>query len=1758
MTVTPLSFAQRRLWFLGRLEGPSATYNAPVVLHLDGTPDPAVLGAALADLVERHEVLRTVLPAGPDAEPRQEVRDPGAVAPPEVVRCPAAERDARVAAFVREPIDVTADVPLRVRLFTSQDDDRDDDGGAGSVLVLLIHHIATDGWSVRPLLRDLDTAYRARLADRAPAWEPLPVQYADYALWQRELLGDPDDPGSLAAEQLDHWRRRLDGAPALTALPADRPRPAEPSGRGATLTARVPADTHRALLALGRRHRASLPMVVRAALAASLTAAGAGPDVVIGTPVAGRPEEELYELVGFFVNTLALRTDLSGDPSAATLLERVREADLAAYEHQDLPFELLVERLAPERSLGHHPLFQVMLTVDDAQGAGPVPLGPHLTGRPGTADLRAAKFDLTFFCARREAPDGSPDGLDLALGYAVDLFDESTARLLLDLFTRALDALASDADRPLAGALTTAEERAGLKARREALTTGKAATPAVLPGRRDVSGPREEILCGLFAEVLGRSHAAPDDNFFRSGGHSMLAGKLVNRIRAALGMEAGIRDLFLAPTPAALHRRITEAARAGGGAARPAPRPVPAAERPDRLPLSAAQRALWLLARIEGPSATYNAPVVLRLDGVPDAGVLAAALADLAGRHPVLRTAYPHVDGEPHQRIVNGFRPALETARCGDAAKLDSAVAEFGRTPLDVTDGVPLRARLFTTGDSGSSALVLLVHHIAVDGWSLAPLLRDLGAAYTARLGGRAPGWEPLPLTYADYALWQRELLTDPRELLDHWRTALAGLPERTALPYDRPRPAEPTGRGGTVAVRLEAGARDGLAALARDRRASLFMVARAALAAALSAAGSGTDLAIGTPVAGRCDEAVHDLVGCFVNSLVLRADTSGDPTAAALVERVRDFDLAAFDHQDLPFDALVELLSQASGRALGEHPLFQVMLTVRTAGAADGTDRPRLGPLTAEAGTVDLGAAKFDLSFHCEEEADGGLRLLLGYARDVFDEVTARLLLDVYARALTAFASDAGRPLSALGLVTDPQAAALAARRERLAEAVRDAAGRAAARERARRAASEPEHVRVRLLCGLFAEILGRDEVLADDNFFRTGGHSLLASKLVNRIRAALGVEAGVRDLFLAPTPRALHDRLPAGPEAGGDRPVLRPAVRPERVPLSYAQRRLWFTDQLEGPSAAYNIALVRRLDRPLDPAALAAALADVAERHEVLRTVYRAEGGEPFQVVLDGARPQLELGFPTDLAAAVDAAAGHVFDLARDLPLRAWLFLPSDGRGRQTLVLLVHHIAADGWSTDCLLADVATAYAARAAGHAPAWGALPVQYADYTLWQRRLLGPGPRARLGFWERNLAGLPPLTDLPTDRHRPPVPSGRGALTGFTVPASVRAGLERIARDTGSTLFMVVHAALAAVLARCGAGPDLAVGTVVAGRDDQALNGLVGLFVNTLVLRTDTSGDPCFADLLVRVREADLAAYAHQEVPFDLVVEHLNPHRSSAHHPLAQVMLRVSPEPDGAGGGGGPLAGEALPFGAHTAKADLTFALTGSAEHGGLDGVLEYATDLYGHTGAERLAGLLGHALAVFAADPAARIGTLPDGPPRPGDGPYATVAGYRVDLGHVREVLAAQAGVTGAEVALSDGRLVARVTGAVKEADAQSWAADRLPEYAVPVVGVTGQPPLPPAPGGPLSLLVDLFSEVLDGKEVTPDANFFRSGGHSLLAVRLLNRVRTELGRELTLRDVFRHPTPAALAALLAAAPTPPPVPALRRRTRAGTRVPQG
>ncbi|MFD9647182.1 amino acid adenylation domain-containing protein, partial [Streptomyces sp. NPDC059082] len=459
--------------------------------------------------------------------------------------------------------------------------------------------------------------------------------------------------------------------------------------------------------------------------------------------------------------------------------------------------------------------------------------------------------------------------------------------------------------------------------------------------------------------------------------------------------------------------------------------------------------------------------------------------------------------------------------------------------------------------------------------------------------------------------------------------------------------------------------------------------------------------------------------------------------------------------------------------------------------------------------------------------------------------------------------------------------------------------------------------------------------------------------------------------------------DGGPTAPEPVRPRPVPR-TDRTARVPLSYAQRRLWFIDTLEGPSASYNIPLVLRPAEPLDAAALAEALTDLSDRHEVLRTRYRTVDGEPHQEILASVRPPLDvLSVPSDrLAATVSEAAGHVFDLAGETPLRATLVTPDDG-GDQVLVLLVHHIAADGWSTGPLLADFGTAYRARVEDRVPGWAPLPVQYADYTLWQRDLIdGPAAEAHLDFWERTLAGAPAVLELPAARPRPAEAGHRGGRVPVALDPATHQALEAVARRGGATLFMVVQAALAAVLTRHGAGTDLPLATMTAGRDDESLGDLVGFFVNTLVLRTDTSGDPTFTELLDRVRLTDLAAYGHQELPFDRVVEHLNPVRTTAHHPLAQVVVQLHHDYTGGASAAKSLFREDGPALLDTVstKFDLTFALDDLRdEHGrpaGLSGGLEYATDLFDAPTAALLAAHLEQTLRAAAADPGVRIGDV--------------------------------------------------------------------------------------------------------------------------------------------------------------------------------------
>ncbi|MFJ2773988.1 amino acid adenylation domain-containing protein [Streptomyces sp. NPDC087300] len=1523
----PLSFAQRRLWLTGQLEGRSATYNIPLGLRLTGAVDGAALAAALRDVVGRHESLRTVIGRF-GGEPCQVILDlaqtrelltdltgAGTLAP--------AELAVSLAEFVGYEFDLTAEAPLRAWLCRTGPDEH--------VLALVVHHIAADGWSLGVLLRDLGTAYAARLEGRAPAWEPLPVQYADYTLWQRELLGDENDPESLAARQLAFWRGRLAGAPEELALPTDLPRPPVASRRGATVPLTIGPELHGRLAALAQDLGASVFMVLRAGLAALLSRLGAGDDIPIGTPVAGRTEEALHDLVGCFVNTLVLRADTSGDPSFAELVGRVRDADLAALAHQDVPFERLVEALNPTRSLARHPLFQVMFAFEKFTGTLP-PLG-GLAAEPVPLDLPVAHFDLSFDLTERHDATGAAAGLTGTLGYATDLFTADTARSVAERCVRLLAAAVRDPELPV-----TALDLLGSEERERLLTEACGdAGPAAGPG----------TVTDLFAERVARHPGATavvsGDIALTYRDLDALSARLAHRLRA---LGAGPERLVAVRMDRSADLVVTLLAvvRTGAGYV-PLERTAPAAR--TRFILTDTRAELLLTDDIAGLPPDLDVPV-LAVGDVLDVRDVTPPLDKLppAGIHPENTLYVMYTSGS--------------TGRPKGVVTPHAAVSAFAahRPWRDEggPDGVLFHAN--HAFDASTYELwVTLAHGGRVvvappgppDGAAVAGLVARHGLTHVHVTAGLFRVWaEDAPEIFEGL----REVTTGGdvvpaaglREVLRACPgtvvTAAYGPTETTAFTTLSTFTAgtDPDAVPNTVPIGRPM---DGMRAYVLDHRLALVPPG---VVGELYLAGSGLARGYANRSGLTAERFVADP----------HADSYGVPgermyRTGDLARRLPDGQLefaGRVDDQVKVRGFRVEL-GEVESALLGHPAVARAVAATK----ADASGDKRLIAYVVPAGRADG-----------DGEGSG----------------PAPLDTDAVHRYVRTVLPDHAVPSAVVRLDALPLTANDKLDRAALPDPDPSAAGRG-------RAPSTPrEHA----LCALFAELLGLPEVTVDDNFFALGGHSLLATRLVGRVRATLGVELDIAQLFAAQTVAELARALPD--DGGASRPAVRAASpRPDALPLAPAQRRLWFVGELAGRSATYNIPVTARLTGDVDAAALAAALRDVVARHESLRTVVGRSGDVPCQRVLDMAEvgELLASAAPDDdggTDAVRDRAAGYEFDLTAEVPLRAWL--RRTGPDTHELALVVHHIAADGWSMGILLRDLGAAYAARLEGRAPAWEPLPVQYADYALWQRELLGDesDPESlvarQLTYWRDELADIPEEITLPADRARPARASGRGGTVPLRLSAATHARLAELARDAGASVFMTVQAAVAALLSRLGAGDDVPLGTAVAGRTDEGLDGLVGFFVNTLVLRTDVSGDPSFRELLGRVRAADLGAFGHQDVPFEQLVEVLNPVRTAARHPLFQVMLGFQH-----GIGGAELSLPGVKVEQHAARPaaakfdlsfDLTEQFTADGALAGLDGSLGYAADLFDRATAARLADRLRRLVEAAVHAPDLRLGAL--------------------------------------------------------------------------------------------------------------------------------------------------------------------------------------
>ncbi|HVR07865.1 MAG TPA: amino acid adenylation domain-containing protein, partial [Thermoanaerobaculia bacterium] len=1552
----PLSLAQQRLWFLDRLAPGSPTYNIPTAFELRGPLSPAALAASLSAVVRRHETLRTRFVAV-DGEPWQDVAAPaplalplvdlGALPPPprhashpaELLRL--AQEEALLA------FDLARGPLLRARLVRL--------GPARHVLLLTVHHIVYDGWSEGILLEELSALYEAAVSGRPSPLPGLPVQYADFAAWQRTW------PPEALAQQLAWWRRQLAGAPLALELPTDLPRPAVQSSRGHGRSLRLMPDEAARLRLAARREGATLFMLLLAGFSTLLARLSGQDDLLVGAAVANRTRPEIEGLIGFFVNTLALRARVDGEMDFRRALAAARETALQAFAHQDLPFDALVEELRPQRDLGRNPLVQAVMVLQSA-GSAAATVGSAATAAANAAlseagralrpvplrlgERTTSKCDILLSVEEETA---SEPGLLIELECASDLFTAPTVTRLLAQYAALLLGAAAAPELPLARLplLSAAERHQALWEHND--------TAAAVPAR---------TLHRLFQE---QAAARPEAVAVRWEDGELTYGELDRRARHVaralrrLGVGREARVGLCVERSGDMVAAVLGILMAGGA----------------YLPLDPAyprERLQWLLD-----------------DAAPLAIVgTRRLLAALPGATP--RLAFEDL--------------AAATAPADGQDPADPAVADGtgggGQEPTPDW----LAYVLYTSGSTGTPKGVEVSHRAVVRlvrGANYATLGRDEVFLQLAPMGFDA----------ATLELWG--------PLLNGGRLAL--FPPR---PFSLPELYRTVERHGVTTLWLTAGlfhlaVEEGIQGLAglRQLLAGGDALSPRHVRQALAAL-PGVELINGY---GPTENTTFSCC-CRVRGALARdrePAASREPNAVPIGRPISGSLAYVLDRelQPVPLGCAGELYVGGAGLARGY--LRRPELTAEAfvpdpfAGGAlsQGGRLYRTGDLArrqADGTLVFAGRRDHQVKVRGFRIEPGEIESVLRRHPGVGEAVVAPFAEGGRDRRLAAFYTAADESLDEAALRAFARrslpehmvpsaflrlpALPLTANGKVDRRALPSPADLLAAADPGERDAAVPRTPVEEVIAGIWEEVLGFDRarpprgIGLHENFFDLGGHSLLVTRVLSRIREALGVELKVQALFAHPTVAALAQavteaRLQAVEIA---LPPLARVARGGRLPLSFPQQRLWFLDRLAPDSSTYNVPAAYELRGPLDRGALAAALDQVVGRHEALRTRIVEIDGEPWQEIappypfslplldLTGLGAGLGAGLADapgrrELARLGGAEAARPFDLARGSLLRALLVRLAGET--HVLLLTVHHIVSDGWSQGLLLAELAALYGAAASRRPAPLGPLPIQYADFAAWQRGWPREVLERQLAYWRQRLAGLSTL-EVPTDRPRPPVQTFRGGLEPVTVPPDLTAELRSLARHRRVTLFMCVLAAWQALFHRLTGQADVAVGSPVANRTHPEIEGLIGFFVNLLALRADCGGDPAYLDLLDRVRTLALEAYDHADLPFERLVDELSLGRDLSRQPLVQVMFQLesaAPPPELPGLDLAPL-----DLSGAVAKFDLTLSLLDSGET--LAGTVEYSTDLFDRTTVARLAGQLLQLLAAAAAAPAARLAGL--------------------------------------------------------------------------------------------------------------------------------------------------------------------------------------
>ncbi|MGA2802168.1 MAG: amino acid adenylation domain-containing protein [Verrucomicrobiota bacterium] len=1433
----PLSYAQERLWFLDQLRPGNIGYQALFGLGITGRLDAGVLERSLNEIVRRHEILRTSfhIQAG---EPRQvitaevkfelPIHDLQNLSPDQR----AAELQRTTECELEKSFDLTCAPLIRAGLVRFSETEH--------VLLYGMHHIISDGWSMSVVVQELSKIYEAFARGEPSPLPELPIQYVDFAVWQRNWL-----QGEVLEKQLEYWREQLKAMPEALELPTDRPRPAMPSHHGSATAMVLSKELSLELKKLSQRQGVTLFMTLLAGWKVLLYRHTGQDDVVVGTPIANRNRREIEALIGFFVNTLVIRTDLSGNPTFLELLDRERKVTLDAYEHQDIPFERLVQELQPERNLSYNPLFQVFFNLANLGEETLEIQGLQLsTQRNETA---SARFDLTLYV------NDVGEQLRLELVYSTDLFAKWRMDEFLNQYHLLLTQLVEAPQTRIAD-FTLVSERM-----RKTLPQLSAKVESRWKGGVHEFFSREARRCPEAVAVMDQAEC------WNYAELDKCANQLANYLRIG-GLKLGDRVAIYGSRSAGLILALIGVLKASGSFV--------------ILDQSYPESRLKEYVRVVQPRACI-------------------LLDDAGARQP----AFDRYLTE----LADCFRLVLPATRL-DLMQVLGACSSAD--PELATDPEQECYLAFTSGTTGVPKGIIgthspLAHFIAwhaeqfglmegdrfslLSGLSHDPLLRDIFAPLS--VGARICIPDEPGLERGDLGMWMKEAQVSVAHLtpalgrficagvknakapftLDSLRYAFFGGDLLTRGDIQQLKEIAPSVQCVNFYGTTETPQAMSYYRILGGEREFTKDLEQVPIGAGIE----GVDVVVLNRSAQPAG--VGELGEIWIRTPYLSSGYLNDPALTQERFRRNWFGNGEEDRmyktgdwgRYLP-DGNIEYWGRMDHQVKVRG--FRIEL-----GEIESVLRQHSGVNDAAVITWEDKAGDKQLAGYVvgKEMAGPGDQELRRHVREKLPEYMVPSVFVMLERI----------PLTPNGKV-DRKALPAPERKPEEGTFV------------------APQTPTEELLVGIYKEVLKVERVGVNENFFELGGHSLLATQLISRVRKVFKVELPLKDLFEAPTVASLGERVAMARQTGSglQAPPIMPSDRNSDLPLSFAQERLWFLDQLEPGSPTYNAILsipgVLRIGGVVHVKIFEQALNEIIRRHEVLRTTFGAVDGRPIQVI-QPVHPtklpviDLENLLEQDQADRVlrlaEEEAQRPFNLKEDLMVRFQLLRLNETR--HVMLYTLHHIASDGWSMRIFIEEFVELYKAFLENKTSPLTELPVQYADFAIWQREWLqGEVLANHLSYWKKQLGERPTELQLPTDRPRVTGQRSRLATQSIIIPAALTRQLNQLSQREGVTLFMTLLAAFNALLSRYAQREEIAVGTFVANRNRSEVEQLIGFFVNILMLYTNLSGDPDFKEILKRVRTVALEAYAHQDLPFQKLVAELQPERSMTHSPLYQVML----------------------------------------------------------------------------------------------------------------------------------------------------------------------------------------------------------------------------------------------------------------------------